>query len=51
MADNEVLEVVGGPVAADGYTWYRVRNFAGEGWAAAEFLMFDPSGFPPEEGA
>jgi uncharacterized protein YgiM (DUF1202 family) len=51
MADNEVLFVLGGPVEADGYSWYRVRNYAGTGWAAGEYLRFDPNGFPPEEGA
>jgi Bacterial SH3 domain len=50
MADNEVLLVRDGPVDADGYTWYRVWNYGGEGWAAGEFLRFDPNGFPPEEG-
>jgi uncharacterized protein YgiM (DUF1202 family) len=51
MADNEALLVRGGPVAADGYTWYRVWNYGGEGWAAGEYLRFDPNGFPAEEGA
>jgi uncharacterized protein YgiM (DUF1202 family) len=51
MGDNEVLLVEGGPVVADGYTWYQVRNYAGEGWAAGEFLAFEPGGFPAEEGA
>ena len=41
MADNEALLIRGGPVEADGYTWYRVRNDAGEGWAAGEFLRSD----------
>jgi uncharacterized protein YgiM (DUF1202 family) len=50
MADNEVLLVRSGPVEADGYTWYRVRNYAGEGWAVDKFLRFDPNGFPSEEG-
>ena len=50
MADNEALLVQGGPVEADGYTWYRVRNYAGEGWAAGEFLRLDPKGFPSEDG-
>jgi len=49
MADNEALLIQDGPVQADGYTWYRVRNYAGEGWAAGEFLRFDPNGFLPEE--
>jgi hypothetical protein len=36
---------------ADGYTWYRVWNYAGEGWAAGEYLRLEPNGFPPEDGA
>jgi uncharacterized protein YgiM (DUF1202 family) len=51
MADNEVLLVREGPVEADGYTWYRVWNYGGEGWAAGEFLRLEPNGFPSEEGA
>ena len=51
MEDNEVLVVREGPVVADGYTWYRVWNYAGAGWAAGEFLRYEPKGFPPEEGA
>ena len=39
----------GGPVQADGYTWYRVWKFGGEGWAAGEFLRFEPDGFPDGE--
>jgi uncharacterized protein YgiM (DUF1202 family) len=50
MADNEALLIQGGPVEADGYTWYRVSNYAGEGWAAGEYLRLDPKGFPPEYG-
>ncbi len=50
VAGNEVLLVRGGPVEADGYSWYRVWNYGGEGWAAGEFLRFEPNGFPPEGG-
>lgn len=50
MADNDVLQIRDGPVEADGYTWYLVRNYAGEGWAAGEYLRYDPNGFPPEDG-
>ena len=31
--------VIGGPVEADGYTWYQVETFAGTGWVADEFLV------------
>ena len=50
MWNNEVLLVREGPVAANGYTWYRVWNYGGEGWAAGEFLQFEPDGFPEEGG-
>jgi uncharacterized protein YgiM (DUF1202 family) len=32
--------VIGGPVEADGYTWYQVETYAGTGWVAGEFLTF-----------
>ena len=51
MADNDVLVVRGGSEVADGYIWYRVWNYGGEGWAAGEYLRFEPNGFPPEDGA
>ncbi|HEY7034692.1 MAG TPA: SH3 domain-containing protein [Thermomicrobiales bacterium] len=50
LADNEVLVVLDGPFEADGYSWYRVRNDGSAGWAAGEYLRFEPNGFPPEEG-
>lgn len=50
MANGTLLQVRGGPVEANGYTWYHVWNYSGEGWAAGEFLQLDPNGWP-EEGA
>jgi uncharacterized protein YraI len=50
MANGELLQVRGGPVEANGYTWYRVWNYSGEGWAAGEFLRLDPNGWPEEGG-
>jgi hypothetical protein len=40
LPDGTRVEVVEGPVAAGGYTWYRVRYPVGRqtGWAAAAFL-------------
>jgi uncharacterized protein YgiM (DUF1202 family) len=51
LDDNEALIIKDGPVVADGYTWYKVWNFGGTGWAAGEYLQFDPNGFPGEDGA
>jgi uncharacterized protein YraI len=51
MANGELLQVRGGPVEANGYTWYRIWNYGGEGWAAGEFLRLDPNGWPEEGGA
>jgi uncharacterized protein YgiM (DUF1202 family) len=31
--------VVGGPVAADGYTWFEMETAAGTGWVAGEYLL------------
>jgi N-acetylmuramoyl-L-alanine amidase len=50
MANGELLQVQGGPVEANGFTWYRIRNYSGEGWAAGEFLRLDPNGWPEEGG-
>lgn len=50
MENNEVLLIREGPVSANGYYWYRVWNYGGEGWAAGEFLRFEPGGFPEEGG-
>jgi uncharacterized protein YgiM (DUF1202 family) len=38
LADGTAVSVVGGPVAADGYTWYQVDTADGTGWVAGEFL-------------
>lgn len=51
MANSELLQVRGGPVNVGAYTWYRVWNYSGEGWAAGEFLRLDPNGWPEEGGA
>jgi hypothetical protein len=32
------VEVLEGPVEADGYTWWQVRSVEGQGWCAGEFL-------------
>jgi uncharacterized protein YgiM (DUF1202 family) len=42
LEDGSALVVMDGPVAADGYTWYEVRNFGiAPGWVAGEFLVYD----------
>lgn len=38
FAEGAVVEVIDGPVEAEGLTWWRVRGTAGEGWCAANFL-------------
>jgi uncharacterized protein YraI len=51
MPTATLLQVMGGPVAADGWTWLQVFNFGyGTGWAADAYLAVDPAGFPGEEG-
>jgi uncharacterized protein YgiM (DUF1202 family) len=50
MENDEVLLIREGPVGANGYNWYRVWNYGGEGWAAGEFLRLEPEGFPGEGG-
>jgi hypothetical protein len=38
LAPGTALEVVGGPVEQDGFTWWQVRGPVGEGWCAGQFL-------------
>jgi hypothetical protein len=35
---GELLQVIDGPVDADGYTWWKVENDGDFGWSAADFL-------------
>jgi len=40
--EDEVLLIVGGPVDADGYTWWQLRDEANaerEGWAVEDYLF------------
>ena len=40
LADGVVLEVIGGPTDADGFTWWQLRDVDGSiGWAAAQYLV------------
>lgn len=40
LREGSVVEVVGGPREADGYTWWQVRTDAGTvGWAAGDWLQ------------
>jgi hypothetical protein len=39
LADGLVLEVVGGPSDAEGFTWWQLKDVDGSiGWAAAQYL-------------
>ena len=38
LAPGTAVEVIGGPQAADGFTWWQVRGPTGEGWCAGQFL-------------
>lgn len=39
LPDGAVLEIIGGPKEADGYTWYQVRDEAGStGWAVVDYM-------------
>ena len=39
MPDGTILAVTGGPVEADGHTWWQVRDSEGSvGWCAEEWL-------------
>lgn len=38
LAPGTAVEVIGGPVEADGFVWWQVRGPTGEGWCAGQFL-------------
>ncbi|MHB9032233.1 MAG: SH3 domain-containing protein [Anaerolineae bacterium] len=39
LADGALVEVVGGPQTADGFTWYQVKDSSGTiGWVVDQFL-------------
>jgi uncharacterized protein YgiM (DUF1202 family) len=40
LAEGSVVEVIGGPTDANGFTWWQMRDEAGAtGWAASKFLQ------------
>jgi hypothetical protein len=38
LAPGTALEIIGGPVEADGFTWWQIRGPTGEGWSAGQYL-------------
>ncbi len=38
LGPGTVVEVLSGPVEADGYIWWQVRSPLGEGWCAGQYL-------------
>jgi len=39
LAEDKVVEVIGGPEESTGYTWWQIRDDVGtSGWAAEDFL-------------
>ncbi|MGQ9926296.1 MAG: SH3 domain-containing protein [Chloroflexaceae bacterium] len=38
LGPGTAVEVLGGPVEADGYTWWQVRSPLGQGWCAGQYL-------------
>jgi hypothetical protein len=38
LSGNTAVQVLDGPIEADGYTWWQVRTANQEGWCAGEFL-------------
>ncbi|MGB9632563.1 MAG: hypothetical protein ACPL8I_04495, partial [Chloroflexaceae bacterium] len=38
LGPGTAVEVLSGPVEADGYTWWQVRSPLGEGWCAGQYL-------------
>jgi hypothetical protein len=47
LADGVVLEVIGGPQTADGFTWWQLKDVDGSiGWAASQYLVPVPPPSP-----
>ncbi len=38
LGPGTAVEVLNGPIEADGYTWWQVRSPLGEGWCAGQYL-------------
>ncbi len=39
LGDNTVVEIIGGPKEANGFTWWQVRDETGTtGWVASKYL-------------
>ncbi|MFV9503377.1 MAG: ligand-binding protein SH3 [Oscillochloridaceae bacterium umkhey_bin13] len=38
LQPNSMVEIIGGPVEADGFTWWQVRAASFEGWSAGQLL-------------
>lgn len=34
VRDNQIVEIVEGPILADGYVWWQIKNEEGTGWSA-----------------
>lgn len=40
LAEGKIVEIIGGPSEASGYTWWQLRDDVGtSGWAAEDFLI------------
>ena len=39
LPEGTPVQVVDGPVSADGYDWYRIETEEGSGWVAGQFLL------------
>ena len=44
--NGATLRVLGGPVDADNYTWWRVEGEQGDGWSVGAFLRPLPTATP-----
>jgi hypothetical protein len=48
MPEGTGVTILDGPVFADGFTWWRVRYEALEGWSAGQFLAQAGDNLPPD---
>jgi len=51
FAEGSVVQLLEGPVEADGYTWWRVQGSGGDAWVASKWLQLEEPASPTSAGS
>jgi hypothetical protein len=51
FAEGSVVQLVEGPVEADGYTWWRAQGGGGDAWVASKWLQLETPASPTAAGS